>query len=201
MIITGIVIFSALHYGVMALGFNLAEYLRLVVFRVFRKWVAIDTGIYIVFFVCALYLAFQRDTWLPFLGESVLPSALVPLKVNSGDTEVEVRVRPEAKVVYWSAKPSSSKVSAPTGLTPSGTLLSSEGSFMFRDSIPEVNTAYDDYSNSGVTQANIDGIAKLAFNKGTDYEVPGGKVIKSHVHYREMDLEYGMMGPVQTVYI
>jgi len=177
MIVTGIVIFSALHYGVMAFGFNLAEYLRLVVFRVFRKWIAIDTGIYIVFFVCALYLAFQRNTWLPFLGESVLPSALVPLKVNSGDTEVIVRVRPEAKVVYWSAKPSSS------------------------GSIPEVKTAYDDYSNSGVTQANIDGIAKLAFNKGTDYEVPGGKVIKSHVHYREMDLEYGMMGPVQTVYV
>ncbi len=177
MIVTGIVIFSALHYGAMALGFNLAEYLRLVFFRVFRKWVAIDTGIYIVFFACALYLAFQRNTWLPFLGESVLPSALVPLKVNSGDTEVIVRVRPEAKVVYWSAKPSSS------------------------ESKPEVKTAYDDYSNSGVTQANIDGIAKLAFNKGTDYEVPSGKVIKSHVHYREMDLEYGMMGPVQTVYV
>lgn len=191
MIVTGIVIFSALHYGVMALGFNLAEYLRLVVFRVFRKWVAIDTGIYIVFFVCALYLAFQRNTWLPFLGESVLPSALVPLKVNSGDTEVTVRVRPEAKVVYWAAKPSSSKGTK----VPSGTLLSSEGS------VPEVNTAYDDYSNSGVTQANIDGIAKLAFNKGTDYEVPGGKVIQSHVHYREMDLEYGMMGPVQTVFV
>jgi len=197
MIVTGIVIFSALHYGVMAFGFNLAEYLKLVVFRVFRKWIAIDTGIYIVFFVCALYLAFQRNTWLPFLGESVLPSALVPLKVNSGDTEVIVRVRPEAKVVYWSAKPSSSKGTK----VPSGTLLSSEGSFTFRDSVPEVKTAYDDYSNSGVTQANIDGIAKLAFNKGTNYEVPGGKVIKSHVHYREMDLEYGMMGPVQTVYV
>lgn len=179
MIVTGIVIFSALHYGVMALNFNLAEYLRLVFFRVFRKWVAIDTGIYVVFFVCALYLALQRNTWLPFLGESVLPSALVPLKVNTGDTEVIVRVRPEAKVVYWSAKPATSEATV----------------------IPEVNTAYDDYSNSGVTQANIDGIAKLAFNKGTDYEVPGGNVIKSHVHYREMDLEYGMMGPVQTVFV
>ncbi len=178
MLITGVVIFSALHYGVMALGFNLAEYLRLVFFRVFRKWVAIDTGIYIVFFLCALYLAFQRNTWLPFLGESVLPSALVPLKVNSGDTEVEVRVSPEAKVVYWSSKPSREQSSP-----------------------PDVETAYDDYSNSGVTQSNIDGIAKLAFNKGTDYEVPGGKVIKSHVHYREMDMKYGMMGPVQTVYV
>jgi hypothetical protein len=177
MVVTGIVIFSALHYGVMAFGFNLAEYLRLVFFRVFRKWVAIDTGIYVVFFLCALYLTFQRNTWLPFLGESVLPSALVPLKVNSGNTEVEVRVSPEAKVVYWSAKPSTS------------------------ESKPEVKSAYDDYSNSGVTQANIDGVAKLAFNKGTEYTVPGGKTVKSHVHYREMDLEYGMMGPVQTIYV
>ncbi len=183
MVVTGIVIFSALHYGVMALGYNLAEYLSLVFFRVFRKRVAIDTGIYVVFFLCALYLAFQRDTWLPFLGESVLPSALVPLKVNSGDTEVSVRVRPEAKVVYWSAKPSTSDNESDDG------------------SVPEVKAAYDDYSNSGVTQANIDGVAKMAFNKGTDYEVPSGRVIKSHVHYREMDLEYGMMGPVQTVYV
>lgn len=182
MLITGVVMFSALHYGVMALGFNFAEYLRLVFFRVFRKWIAIDTGIYVVFFLCALYLVFQRNTWLPFLGESVLPSALVPLKVNSGDTEVEVRVSPEAKVVYWSAKPSDK---------------AERGEPRF----PAVEDAYDDYSNSGVTQANIDGIAKLAFNKGTDYEVPSGKVIKSHVHYREMDLKYGMMGPVQTVYV
>ncbi len=177
MIITGIVIFSALHYGAMALNYNLAEYLSLVFFRIFRKRVAIETGIYIVFFVCGLYLAFQRNTWLPFLGESVLPSALVPLKTNPGDTVVDVRVKPEAKVVYWSAKPS-------------------------KDEVPiEVKSAYDDYGNSGVTQANIDGIAKLSFNKGTDYQVPGGKIIKSHVHYREMDLEYGMMGPVHTVYL
>ncbi len=181
MIITGVVVFSALHYGAMALGYNLAEYLSLVFFRVFRKRVAIDTGIYVVFALCALYLALQRDTWLPFLGETVMPSALVPLKTNVGDTVVDVRVSPEAKVVYWSAKPVTEV---------------KDGS-----SNPEVEKAYDDYSNSGVTQANIDGIAKLAFNKGTDYVVPGGKTIKSHVHYREMDLKYGMMGPVQTVYV
>jgi hypothetical protein len=189
MIITGVVIFSALHYGVMALGYNLAEYLSLVFFRVFRKRVAIDTGIYVVFAACALYLALQRDTWLPFLGETVMPSALVPLKTNVGDTVVDVRVSPEAKVVYWSAKPKDEVTSKPKDEVKQGT------------SNPEVEQAYDDYSNSGVTQANIDGIAKLAFNKGTDYVVPGGKTIKSHVHYREMDLKYGMMGPVQTVYV
>ena len=195
MIITGIVIFSALHYGAMALNYNLAEYLSLVFFRIFRKRVALETGIYIVFFVCALYLAFQRNTWLPFLGESVMPSALVPLKTNPGNTVVEVRVKPEAKVVYWSAKPKdevTSKLKDEVTSKPKGEVTMKP---------VEVKSAYDDYGNSGVTQANIDGIAKLSFNKGTDYQVPGGKIIKSHVHYREMDLEYGMMGPVQTVYV
>lgn len=181
MIAVGIVIFSALHYFLMAAGFNLAEYLSLWFFRTFRRHVSIHTGIYILFGLCAVYLAVQRDTWLPFLGETVMPSALVPLKPNSGNTEISVNVSPNAKVVYWSAKPGTEK---------------SE-----QKNTPWVEDAYADYSNSGVTQANVDGVAKLSFDKGTDYVVPGGKTIKSHVHYREMDLQYGMMGPVQTIYV
>lgn len=174
MIVTGIALFGALHYLSMAAGFNFAEYLSIVFFK---KRFPLHTVIYVLFGACALYLVLQRDTWLPFLGETVMPSALVPIKANSGNTTVSVNVKPGAKVVYWSAKPGSKS-----------------------DEKPWVEDAYADYANSGVVQADSNGVAKLSFDKGTDYVVPGGRTISSHVHYREMDLQYGMMGPVQTVY-
>lgn len=176
MIMTGFVIFGAIHYGAMIFDFNLAEYLNLVFFRIFRKRGFVDKIIYAIFAICALILAFDRTTWLPFLGDTVLPSALVPLKTNIGDTTLDVKVNPESKVAFWAAKPGSN---------------------------PEIKVekAYDDYSNSGVVMANHDGIATLTFNKGTEYVVPSGKHLKSHVHYREFNDKLGMVGPVKSVFV
>ncbi len=183
MLVTGIALFGALHYLSMAAGFNFAEYLSILFFK---KRFPLHTVIYVLFGACALYLVLQRDTWLPFLGETVMPSALVPIKANSGNTTVSVNVKPGAKVVYWSAKPGSKSDEKLPGHKSSETI--------------GVEDAYADYANSGVVQADSNGVAKLSFDKGTDYVVPGGRTISSHVHYREMDLQYGMMGPVQTVY-
>ncbi len=176
MVVTGIVLFGAIHYGAMIFDFNLAEYLNLVFFRVFRKRGIVDKIIYAIFAICALILVFDRTTWLPFLGDSVLPAAVVPLKTNVGDMVVEVKVAPGAKVAYWAAKPGSNP------------------------EIP-VEKAYDDYSNSGVVLANDLGVAVLTFNKGTEYVVPSGKQLKSHVHYREFNDKMGMVGPVQSVFV
>ena len=176
MIMTGIVLFSAIHYGAMIFDFNLAEYLNLVFFRVFRKRGIVDKVIYAIFATCALILAFDRTTWLPFLGDTVLPSAVVPLKTNVGDTTVDVKVAPGAKVAFWAAKPGSNPDT-------------------------KVEKAYDDYSNSGVVLANDLGVATLTFNKGTEYVVPSGRQLKSHVHYREFNDKVGMIGPVQSVFI
>jgi len=101
------------------------------------------------------------------------------LKTNSGDTTVDVHVKPGTKVVYWAAEPS------PT-----------EGV----GAAPPVKAAYDKFENSGVVVANEQGVAKLVFNKGTSYVVPSGRKIESHVHYREFG-EDGMMGPVKSVFI
>jgi hypothetical protein len=49
--------------------------------------------------------------------------------------------------------------------------------------------------------ANDLGVATLTFNKGTEYVVPSGKQLKSHVHYREFNDKVGMVGPVQSVFI
>ena len=176
MVVTGIVLFGAIHYGAMIFDFNLAEYLNLVFFRVFRKRGIVDKIIYAIFAICAVILAFDRTTWLPFLGDSVLPAAVVPLKTNVGDTVVEVKVAPGAKVAYWAAKPGSNP------------------------EIP-VEKAYDDYSTSGVVLANDLGVAVLTFNKGTEYVVPSGKQLKSHVHNREFNDKMGMVGPVQSVFV
>lgn len=176
MIMTGIVLFGAVHYGAMVFDLNLAEYLNLVFFRTFRKRGVVDKVIYALFAICAIILAFDRTTWLPFLGDTVLPSAVVPLKTNVGDTTVDVKVAPGAKVVFWAAKP---------GTNPE----------------TKVEQAYDDYSNSGVVLANDLGVATLTFNKGTEYVVPSGKQLKSHVHYREFNDKIGMVGPVRSVFV
>jgi hypothetical protein len=176
MIITGVVLFGAIHYGALVFDYNLAEYFNLFFFRVFRKRGSVDKIIYAIFAICGLILAFDRTTWLPFLGDTVLPSAVVPLKTNIGDTTVDVKVAPGAKVAFWAAKPGSN---------------------------PDIKVAnaYDDYSNSGVVLANDLGVATLTFNKGTEYVVPSGKRLKSHVHYREFHDKHGIVGPVKSVFV
>ena len=130
---------------------------------------------YILAGIFAVILATNRDTWLPFLGENVLPSIFVPLKNNIGDIIIQVNVTPNTKVAYWSALPNKED--------------------------PHVNSAYENYSNSGVVMSDENGAATLTFNKGSGYYLPNGKHLKSHVHYREIGGYYGMMGPIQTYYL
>ena len=179
MVLIALVLVGALNWGFHTFGYNLVEMLNRFLSGVFKRRLPLDRIIYVVVAISALILAFQRDVWLPFLGETVLPGAVVALKTNSGDTTVDVHVKPGTKVVYWAAEPS------PT-----------EGV----GDVPKVKTAYDKFENSGVVAANEQGVAKLVFNKGTSYVVPSGRKIESHVHYREFG-EDGIMGPVKSVFI
>ena len=183
MVLIALVLVGALNWGFHTFGYNLVEMLNRFFSGVFKRRLPLDRIIYVVVAISALILAFQRDTWLPFLGESVLPGAVVALKTNSGDTTVDVKVKSGTKVAYWAAKPESKPESKPAA----------EGPVL-------VKAAYDDFENSGVVVANEQGVAKLVFNKGTSYVVPSGRKIESHVHYREFG-EDGMMGPVKSVFI
>lgn len=168
-LLSALLIVGGLNWGFHAAGYNLVTMLA----RVLRAPL-LEKVIYILVAISAVVLAFDVNTWLPFLGESVLPSVLVPLKEHGGNTQVVVDVSPNAKVVYWSANPGNNPET-------------------------EVNAAYGDLKNSGVVQADSEGKAVLVFDKGTAYVVPTGKHISSHVHYRELsDI---MMGPVQSVFI
>ena len=183
MVLIALVLVGALNWGFHTFGYNLVEMLNRFLSGVFKRRLPLDRIIYVVVAISALILAFQRDMWLPFLGETVLPGAIVALKTNSGDTTVDVQVKPGTKVVYWAAEPSAD-----------------EGAVGAAKADPPVKAAYDKFENSGVVVANEQGVAKLVFNKGTSYIVPSGRKIESHVHYREFG-EDGMMGPVKSVFI
>lgn len=178
MILMGFVIIGAINYGMTAFDYNIIEILSKEINQLINKQIYLDKIIYVIIAVSGLILMFNRTTWLPFLGTCVFPSkGLIPNKINNdGDKKIEVIVKPNTRIAYWSSIQKDST------------------------NIPDVVSAYDDFSNSGVVMSDNNGIAILSVKLGTDYIVPSNKKINKHVHYRELDLEYGMMGEVQTVY-
>ena len=132
--------------------------------------------IYLITGISIILLAIKKQTWLPFLGDTVIPFTLMPETINVGDTTIKIKVKPNTKVAYWSSLPSTDKK-------------------------PPVDKAYGDYTNAGVSKSNNDGLVTLTFNKGTGYIVPDGRFIKPHIHYRELNTEYSMIGPVKTIYL
>lgn len=172
-ILTTVVLIGALNWGTTALGYNLVELLSKNLNELLKTYYPFDKIIYIIISVCAILLAFRRTTWLPFLGKSVLPDSLVPLKTpTKSDTKVTIKTKPNAKIAYWATLPKGTN--------------------------PDVITAYDDFSNSGVVMSDSNGIAELAILTGSGYTVPSGYKLDRHVHYRVLGKPYGMMGKIKT---
>jgi len=175
MFLTLIVIIGAINWGTTAMDFNLVKMLSQSLNELFNSNIDFDKIIYLIVMVAAIYLATQRETWLPFLGNSVLPENLIPLKTPSKTNRViEVMTQPNSKVAYWAALPKGDE--------------------------PDVEVAYGDYSNSGVVMSDSKGVAKLPILEGSGYIVPNGRKIERHVHYRVLGLPYGMIGKIKTVY-
>ena len=171
-----IVLIGSLNWGTTALGYNLVDIIKNLLNNILRMETYIDKIIYSLVALAAIKLAMNRDLWLPFLGESVLPGSLVPLKKVVGDTTIAVKVKPNTRIAYWASLPQET------------------------NKLPLVHEAYGDFKNAGVVLSNNDGIANLIVNKGTNYIVPTGREIQRHIHYRELDQVYGLMGALQTVY-
>ena len=178
MILMGFIIAGSINYGTTAFGFNIIDIVSNSVDNLIKKQIYLDKIIYIIIAISGIILMLNRTTWLPFLGTCVFPTkGLIPNKINNdGDKKIKVNVKPNTRIAYWS---------------------SIEKNY---NQTPDVITAYDDFSNSGVVMSDNNGVAILSVKLGTDYIVPGNKLIKRHVHFRELDLEYGMMGEVETVY-
>lgn len=178
MIIKFIVIVGALNWGLVgAFNFNIIEYIADLIGD--KK---ISKIIYVAIGICALLVVSQRKTYLPFLGEAVLPHTSFPEHKFQEDYNLTIKVtEPNAeKIIYWASLPGDSS-----------------------NNYPE--EAYGDYSNSGVANINEQGVATLYIKCPQQYKVPlfkgllkKGKKLVKHVHYR-IAYKNGMVSEIKTI--
>jgi len=150
-------------YGTM--GINVVK--RILPNQTAQKVVYISVGI------SAIILMFNRNFYLPFLGKSVVPKTFLEkdrVPINS-TVSIEVKVVPNARVIYWASRKRG-----------------------------EVKDAYGQFENSGITTADANGKAHLVLMRPKCYYVKKGlfkKRLRPHIHYR-YTLENGMMSQVFT---
>jgi len=137
-------------------------------------------SIYLAVGIAALYLALQRDVYLPFLGETVLPCGAFGIRTpDDANQEVKITTLPNTKVIFWASEPKK-KAS---------------------ENLDDWDVAYNDFSNSGVALSDDKGVATLRFRGSPQaYKVPYKGMVKPHVHFRICE-KYGMLGPVQIYYL
>lgn len=140
--------------------------------------------IFIFIGLVSLYLFFNRDYYLPFLGETIVPT-ISPLKKNNKNilkTTIK-NLPPNSTVIYWAAR-------------------SGEDTQLMTD--PYI--AYGDYTNSGVVKSNEKGEAELEYECPMKYTVSKfgitKKLLHRHIHYRYMDPNLpGFLSKIKTIYL
>lgn len=137
-------------------------------------------AVYLTVGIATLFIAFKRDTYLPFLGESVVPCAAFAARTpDNANQEVTITTLPKTKVVYWASEPKNDA---------SGNLNNWDD-------------AYNDFTNAGVAISDDKGKAILRFRgPPQSYKVPYKGKINSHVHFRVCD-SFGIIGPVQSYFL
>jgi uncharacterized membrane protein YuzA (DUF378 family) len=143
--------------------------------RLLGKGAILSRVIYIFVGLAALSVAFNRDTYLPFLGESVFPCAVLSDQTPAGATRsIQVHVRPDSKVIFWASEPGDGK----------GTW----------------KTAYRSYQNAGVATSDSSGVATLKVREPQGYTVPMKGYLEPHIHFRVCDLN-GFVGRIKSVFL
>jgi len=168
MLAFGLLVLAALNCGFMGLlHINMIE-------RLIGKPIA--KVLYLFIGAAALYLAFNRDTYLPFLGESIFPSSVLQTQTPAGATRtVKVKLKPRTKIVYWASEPGDNLNKKP------------------------YNIAYGKYENAGVTTSDASGVAFLKVREPQSYNI-SLHTLTPHVHYRTLKAS-GMFGPVRTIQV
>lgn len=167
-----IIIGSLNWFAVGALGVNPVE-------NVLGKGSQSTRLIYILVGLAAVSIMFSRDTYLPFLGETVMPCSALPDQIpDNADVQVEVKVPPGAKVLYWAAEPATEDLKE----------------------LKDWRGAYLKYKNVGVVAANADGVAVLYVRNPQPYSVPFKNRLDPHVHYRICG-DNGMLSSIKTVFL
>ena len=135
--------------------------------------------VYTLVGLAALAIAFNRDTYLPFLGETHLPCSVLAERTPPGATvTIQVQAEPDAKVLYWAAEPETERL----------------------EKINDWRKAYLSYENAGVTIADSAGVATLKVRKPQPYMVPYKGQLEPHIHFRVCG-ERGFLGRVKTVFL
>ena len=171
-----LIIVGAINWGLVAVNINLVTIINDYINNLVGYKTNIDKIIYVIIAFAAIKVM-KRDTFLPFLGKTIMPTSVIPLKKNKYQNDtVKIHVQPNSKVIYWAAKK-----------------LDSNNHSVWK--------AYDDYSNSGVVMSDKNGVAILKLQKGSGYMVPwgGGKYVPPHVHYR-YEIKPSKFSRLETVY-
>ena len=139
----------------------------------------IARSIYTLVGVAAIAIMLDRDTYLPFLGPTVLPCASVPDRTPPGASKmVTVSAPPGSKVLYWAAEPEMEALKE----------------------IQDWKAAYAGYENAGVATADSNGQAVLKVREPQAYSVPFKGRLEPHIHFRICESS-GMLGRVKTIFL
>ena len=132
--------------------------------------------LYLLIGAAALFLAFHRDTYVPFFGESIFPTSVLQEQTPAGATRtVKIVIKPHTKIVYWASEP--------------GDNLNKK----------TFTIAYGKYENAGVTTSDNTGSAFLKLREPQPYKILF-KSFKPHIHYRVVK-ESGILGPFRTTFL
>ena len=135
--------------------------------------------LYVLVGLAALSVAFNRDTYLPFLGETVMPCSIIPEQIPKGaDTSLTVNVTPGATVLYWAAEPETEGLKK----------------------VADWRKAYLKFMNAGVVKANANGVAVLLMRAPQPYKVPWKGRLEPHVHFRVCGGD-GILARIKTVFV
>jgi len=116
----------------------------------------------------------NKTTYLPFLGEAVLPHTVLKEDRQPADATVDVEVKAvngATHVVYWASD-------------------------VGKDVAKNPWVAYKSYDNSGVVKVDAQGKATLRLRCPVRYAVRG-KVLPRHVHYRSV-FPSGLVSKIET---
>jgi len=166
-----------------ALNYVLIKLLNINLFS-FIKNSDILLFLHLIMAMVIIYYLFNRDFYLPFLGETV-----IPIKNTNGIYEANgvlnfkiQNLPPNKRIIYWASKSSNEVIENPI-------------------------EAYKGYTNSGITKTDSNGNASIEISCPSDYYVKRfgmgmGKKIRQHIHYRiESDKFPGMFSSVKTRYV
>ena len=127
--------------------------------------------------VYVIVLGFQRNTYLPFLGPTVVPGTLFPESLKPKDANLQfalpIEEANDTKVIYWASQSAEKPFEDPW-------------------------LAYGEFQNVGVTSVQ-NNIAIVSVVCPSSYYVPT-QLLKPHIHYRVVQAN-GMLGEVKTAYV